>query len=210
MKNIAKDLCPYCTTLSRTHQSPTHGRCTGGRPEGFNNCFDRRQVKRLQKNTDIEILKAVISSNCLSCNNTKASQTVFVDRLQQIIHVLTPRSGECQYCHCTEDNGCLIDVSDFGAIDIENVTVCTWFNSEQTVCTNPRCIDRHKRNKRAEPYRDDFLRGAALVLSELIRSYDCQTIAKSIMRIHGLTRDKMRAGGVPQVDLKAIPKDISV
>lgn len=44
--------------------------------------------------------------------------------------------GICAECGCTEHNACLIR-------GIE-MRPCSWANPEQTLCTNPDCIDKHR------------------------------------------------------------------
>ena len=193
-------LCPTCTTIQRTHRAGKRS-CTGGARQGFNNCFDRNHVKALEKETDADILRGIISSNALSMNNTDASKRVTELRLKQIIatHLEpTPKPGVCQYCGCTEDDPCYLPVDDSAFVS------CAWFDSAQTVCSNARCIDKHTEAKPRPILRDEFLCGAALVLGSMIRDHAEKQVAQMIMRGHGITYDQLKAGGVDEYDLKEI------
>lgn len=50
--------------------------------------------------------------------------------------------GICAQCGCTEMNAC----TGLGMLEDE---CCTWANSEQTLCTNPVCVEGAKGPKRA-------------------------------------------------------------
>lgn len=44
--------------------------------------------------------------------------------------------GICRHCGCTEHNACVIE-------DILGDPIgCSWYNPEQTCCTNPECIGK--------------------------------------------------------------------
>ncbi len=50
---------------------------------------------------------------------------------------IVDRPGVCRVCGCTERNPCVIQV--IGGIGTE---ICSWFDAQRTLCTNPQCIGR--------------------------------------------------------------------
>lgn len=59
---------------------------------------------------------------------------------------------------------------------------------------------------RAEGMEEGMKMGAALVLAELVRTYDRPTIAKEMMKVVGLTVRKAKAVGVEEFDLRELRK----
>lgn len=49
------------------------------------------------------------------------------------------KRGVCQFCGCNQNHACRIEDL------LGDVTPCSWFNKEQTVCTNPKCIAKFKK-----------------------------------------------------------------
>lgn len=50
------------------------------------------------------------------------------------------RPGVCQFCGCTDAKGCVLhDSEPYG------VVTCGWANRGRTVCSNPQCIRRAKK-----------------------------------------------------------------
>lgn len=80
----ADNLCPSCTEMSVTHMA-SNKTCTGGKSEGFNNCFDRNSVRKMKGQSDKEILRGIIGSSALSMNHTDSERRYIESRLRGII-----------------------------------------------------------------------------------------------------------------------------
>lgn len=148
--------------------------------------------------SDAEVLRDIIA---VGIPITATEKDDLDRRLKGIISILEPKfePGICRFCHCTEDDPCFLQVDD-------EMTTCSWFDSAQTVCSNPRCIDRYiaSKSKTRTPPHDEFLCGVALVLGDMLRHHSEKNLAQMIMRGHGITYDQLKAGGVDQYDLKEI------
>ena len=70
--------------------------------------------------------------------------------------VLRPvrRRGICRYCRCTENNACRITLRAARRNPALKASItCSWLNDEQTVCTNPQCVRKHKIHERTKKMR---------------------------------------------------------
>jgi hypothetical protein len=47
-----------------------------------------------------------------------------------------PRAGMCMYCGCTEEAACVVNEG--------TDATCSWHNNDQTVCSNPPCVAKHR------------------------------------------------------------------
>jgi len=65
-----------------------------------------------------------------------------------------PRRGICRYCRCTENNACIVSVKiQRSNPAIKAQTTCSWINKQQTICSAPRCVRKHKIHERAKRMR---------------------------------------------------------
>lgn len=55
-----------------------------------------------------------------------------------------PTPGVCQFCKCTEDCPCLVNDPLLGELG-----PCTWWDPEQTVCSNTECVYKYLGLERA-------------------------------------------------------------
>jgi hypothetical protein len=52
--------------------------------------------------------------------------------------------GQCRYCACTDNHACAITV--YPGTEFSPTTVCCrWVDAERTICSNVRCLERHRR-----------------------------------------------------------------
>jgi hypothetical protein len=80
------------------------------------------------------------------------------------------RGGVCRYCRCTENNACILSMSQVTQVIARVLRIkkglgiarfnkakrqftCSWINQQQTVCSNPSCVRKHKIHERAKKMR---------------------------------------------------------
>lgn len=83
------------------------------------------------------------------------------------LHPVRPRGGICRYCRCTENAACVLSAAQmmFSPFPVheqavwhprrngKRVFTCSWINKQQTVCSNPSCVRKHKIHERAKRMR---------------------------------------------------------
>lgn len=73
-----------------------------------------------------------------------------------MIRVLKARHprGRCRYCHCTEKNACRIALRAEGRIPgLKASITCSWINEQETVCSAPTCVRKHRAHERTKAMR---------------------------------------------------------
>lgn len=80
------------------------------------------------------------------------------------------RGATCRYCRCTENNACILSMSQVTQVIARVLRIkqglgiarfnkakrrftCSWINQQQTVCSNPSCVRKHKIHERAKKMR---------------------------------------------------------
>jgi hypothetical protein len=64
-----------------------------------------------------------------------------------------PRRGVCRYCRCTDTNACVITIRAHTKPPCTKSITCSWINKQQTVCSAPSCLRKHRAHERAKKMR---------------------------------------------------------
>jgi hypothetical protein len=72
----------------------------------------------------------------------RRSRTIPFDRSEalELVKKYPGIRGICEQCGCSEFNAC----SGLGPLEDEN---CAWSNAQQTLCTNPECLEKARNKK---------------------------------------------------------------
>jgi hypothetical protein len=71
--------------------------------------------------------------------------------------------GTCRYCGCTQTRPCLFLPAHCG----ESIQLCAWADITKTVCTNPSCLGRAKRESNAQRKRESTCAAVPLVTPQV-------------------------------------------